>query len=35
MLSDYGEGAAIGVPDETKRIMLDAFIELGAPGLRV
>jgi len=35
ILSDYGEGAAIGVPDETKRIMLDAFVELGAPGLRV
>jgi len=35
VLGDYGDGAAIGVPDETKRIMLDAFIELGAPGLRV
>ncbi|MBN1459076.1 MAG: hypothetical protein JXA57_06035 [Armatimonadetes bacterium] len=35
ILSDYGDGAAIGVPDEVKRIMLDAFIELGAPGLRV
>jgi hypothetical protein len=35
VLSDYGEGAAIGVPDETKQIMLDAFIELGAPRLRI
>ena len=34
ILSDYGEGAAIGVPDDTKRIMLDAFIELAAPNLR-
>jgi len=34
VLSDYGDGAAIGVPDEIKRIMLDAFIALGAPALR-
>jgi uroporphyrinogen-III decarboxylase len=27
ILSDYGDGAAIGVPLEKKRIMLDAFIE--------
>jgi hypothetical protein len=35
VLSDYGDGTAIGVPEETKRVMLDAFLELGAPGLRV
>jgi len=35
ILSDYGDGAAIGVPDETKRVMLQAFVELGAPGLAV
>jgi uroporphyrinogen decarboxylase len=35
ILSDYGDGAAIGVPDETKRLMLRAFAELGAPGLAV
>lgn len=28
ILSDYGDGAAIGVGDEKKRIMLDAFLEL-------
>jgi len=33
VLSDYGDGAAIGVPDETKQVMLDAFIRLGAPQL--
>ena len=27
ILSDYGDGAAIGVPLEKKRIMLDAFLE--------
>ena len=27
ILSDYGDGAAIGVPVEKKRIMLDAFLE--------
>jgi uroporphyrinogen decarboxylase len=27
ILSDYGDGAAIGVPPETKRIMLDAFLD--------
>ena len=25
MLSDYGDGEAIGVPDTQKRLMLDAF----------
>ncbi len=33
VLSDYGDGAAIGVPIEKKRIMLEAFIELAAPGV--
>jgi len=33
ILSDYGDGAAIGVPIEKKRIMLQAFIELAAPGV--
>jgi uroporphyrinogen decarboxylase len=27
VLSDYGDGRAIGVSDETKQIMLDAFVE--------
>ena len=27
ILSDYGDGEAIGVPDDKKRIMLDAFLE--------
>jgi len=27
ILSDYGDGAAIGVPDDKKRVMLDAFLE--------
>lgn len=27
ILSDYGDGAAIGVPDTTKRVMFDAFME--------
>lgn len=35
VLSDYGDGAAIGVPIEKKRIMLEAFIELAAPGVDV
>jgi len=36
VLSDYGDGEAIGVPDETKRVMLDAFGELDpwAPGAK-
>lgn len=33
VLADYGDGAAIGVPIEKKRIMLQAFIDLAAPGL--
>jgi uroporphyrinogen-III decarboxylase len=28
ILSDYGEGRAIGVPPEKKRVMLDAFLEM-------
>lgn len=35
VLSDYGDGAAIGVPIEKKRIMLQAFIDLAAPGLEL
>jgi uroporphyrinogen-III decarboxylase len=35
VLTDYGDGAAIGVPIEKKRIMLEAFIELAAPGVTV
>ena len=35
VLSDYGDGTAIGVPVEKKRVMLEAFAELGAPGLAV
>ena len=27
VLSDYGDGAAIGVPDSTKKVMFDAFLE--------
>ncbi len=33
VLSDYGDGAAIGVPLEKKRVMLAAFCELAAPDL--
>jgi hypothetical protein len=33
VLSDYGDGKAIGVPDERKRMMLQAFCELAAPEL--
>jgi uroporphyrinogen decarboxylase len=32
-LCDYGDGAAIGVPIERKRVMLRAFVERAAPGL--
>lgn len=35
VLSDYGDGAAIGVPIEKKRIMLEAFVELAAPGVEI
>jgi hypothetical protein len=35
VLTDYGDGAAIGVPLEKKRIMLQAFIALAAPGLEM
>lgn len=35
VLSDYGDGAAIGVPIEKKRTMLEAFIELAAPGVEI
>jgi hypothetical protein len=34
ILSDYGDGVAIGVPNEVKRLMLEAFVELAAPGLQ-
>lgn len=33
ILSDYGDGRAIGVPDERKRLMLRTFCELAAPEL--
>jgi len=33
ILSDYGDGAAIGVPEDRKRVMLRAFCELAAPEL--
>jgi len=33
ILGDYGDGAAIGVSDDRKRVMLEAFCELAAPGL--
>jgi len=35
VLSDYGDGAAIGVPLEKKRIMLEAFIEVAARGIQI
>ncbi len=35
ILSDYGDGRAIGVSDEKKRVMLQAFIDLAAPGLQI
>ncbi|HEY3397321.1 MAG TPA: uroporphyrinogen decarboxylase family protein [Armatimonadota bacterium] len=35
ILSDYGDGNAIGVPLEKKRIMLEAFRDLAAPGLEI
>jgi len=35
VLGDYGDGAAIGVPIEKKRIMLQAFADLAAPGIEV
>ncbi len=35
ILSDYGDGQAIGVPPETKRVLLQAFIDLAAPGLSI
>jgi hypothetical protein len=35
VLSDYGDGNAIGVPDEKKRIMLEAFRDLAAPGMEI
>ncbi len=33
VLSDYGDGRAIGVSDERKMIMLRAFCEIAAPGM--
>ncbi len=35
ILSDYGDGRAIGVSDDKKRVMLQAFIDLAAPGLQI
>ena len=35
VLGDYGDGAAIGVPLDKKRIMLQAFVDLAAPGLEI
>lgn len=35
VLSDYGDPAAIGVKTENKRIMLEAFLEEGAPRLTI
>ena len=35
VLSDYGDGAAIGVPDDKKRVMLQAFIDMAAPGVEI
>jgi len=35
VLTDYGDGAAIGVPIEKKRIMLQAFLDRAAPGLEM
>jgi len=34
-LTDYGDGAAIGVPIDKKRVMLRAFLDMGAPGLEM
>jgi len=33
VLSDYGDGRAIGVSDERKMVMLRAFCEIAAPGM--
>jgi hypothetical protein len=33
ILSDYGDGDAIGVPLARKRVMLDAFARLAAPAI--
>jgi uroporphyrinogen-III decarboxylase len=33
VLSDYGDPVAIGVAEASKRIMLEAFLEKGAPGM--
>jgi uroporphyrinogen-III decarboxylase len=33
VLSDYGDGRAIGVAEERKKMMLRAFCELAAPGM--
>ncbi len=35
VLSDYGDGRAIGVSDEKKRVMLQEFIDLAAPGVEI
>lgn len=35
VLSDYGDGRAIGVADDKKRVMLQAFIDMAAPGMQI
>ena len=35
VLGDYGDGAAIGVTPQRRRVMLARFLELGAPGMAV
>ena len=35
VLSDYGDPVAIGVSEDRKRIMLEAFLAIGAPGMVV
>ncbi len=35
VLSDYGDGRAIGVADDKKRVMLQAFIDMAAPGVQI
>ncbi len=35
ILNGYGDGDAIGVPLEKKRIMLEALVGLAAPGVTI
>ncbi len=35
ILSDYGNGDAIGVPLPRKHVMLEEFLRLGAPGVKI